>query len=1000
MDVNAFLMENNEQSLSFFLSDAFVSISRAWSCIDCYQPETLATFDQLTKEAEASETHVFAVALKQELWFTTPLAALAVGNVLYSWTQAAPNFPAFQEWIRSMWRGEDTADARLLENIIDVLRSISSLENESPPPMQRVTRLKESLTQAAQELDKAEKLEEALACAMSAINFANFLSAAEAEAASSFALSLAKRIANHAVIAVLLSQRAHFLGKLAQNDPSRRLEAFDAFEAALGYTPADPKQKEAMLTVLESWIYKEDYLGVLKPMFWVVDDSPALSDSVHRAGVATATSTIWSGPLSEWVKHIHYVQALTIETANARRALMPNDELSIRAKWNTWSIEHTKLRRAIPHGSSIKREQYLHDILLELSHEVTHVFSMFGFIGITLTAMRWAVAEMELDVWGRIVYQGQEEFGDAFRVTPAPLKDADLLSVGFAERGVELERKIQLLENTWAPWFEGLAIFGELTADPELDNELQSPVGSVVNNLWDRSLAAQATKHNISIEEEHKRDRAESDALIAAAIRNRGEFRLRTYLKLSRQKYLAGYLAVRSVVAQWRKTLGKPLRGDQAFRILLHMTRFGDYAAIPDLSLSLNDFEKEVVSRHVEWIQSMATVSRKDLEEMLDNERKPREARKSARWTKGSLETMAKGERDQLEWDFITGLEQQCLFALVGDRAPAPTDRVPEADEVLESVMTAVAQGLAGKKHQARLLSADFAPGVFSRLVVLPLAQTVSTFWLCQEDRVLVCLICSLEQDAETGTPGYDLLMCPLDENDFLALQAKVQLGGARRLTCTRVIDLMNEYDNRNVGSNFIVFQYEDWVYIQPRGILFGSTQVSESLRDAIIERLSPDTLLLDQEALTGDNHPCVRRTLSWLEANDWTQTQTGENWTVDIEPWALKLSQLCTQVLSHNFADVEKTSSALLRFVFGDSELANSLHTNGLEALSHADPPRLQEVLSLLLKTAISPVDNAQYNSTNEAITSIMGGPLFGMTPTGLDFVSPAELNKGATTP
>src|SRR5829696_10087368 len=110
MTFNAFIMEDNEQSLKFFLNDAFMSISRAWSHIDWYQPETLAIFDELTKEAEASKTDVFRVALKRELWFTTPLAALAVGNVLYSWSKAVPNFPAFQEWLRSMWRGEDTAD--------------------------------------------------------------------------------------------------------------------------------------------------------------------------------------------------------------------------------------------------------------------------------------------------------------------------------------------------------------------------------------------------------------------------------------------------------------------------------------------------------------------------------------------------------------------------------------------------------------------------------------------------------------------------------------------------------------------------------------------------------------------------------------------------------------------------------------------------------------------------------------------------------------------------
>lgn len=989
MNVNAILMKDDDKSMEFFLRDALLSIGRAWACIDSTQPETLALFDELTTEAVARGTNIFEVALERDLLLTTPLAALCVGNALYSWKQAGENFALFRQWLLSMWQNDDTAAARLLDQIIDVLTAIAILERESPPSQSHLTQIKQSLTQAAEELEEAEKFEEALACAMSAINFARLLSETEAEAGCRFALELAKQSRNQAAIAMLLSQRAIFLARIVKNDPARKLDAFDAFEAALGHTPSDQAQKESMLKLLKFWIHEEDYLQVLKPMLWLVGDDKSLSDSVHQPGVAAAVNTIWKGSLPEWVKHIHYVQGLAIATANARSALTPEGEASIRTLWNTWSIQHNRLRRAIPHGSSIKREEFLHDILLEISHEVTHVFSMFGFVGITLTAMRWALVEMELDVWGRIFYRAGAEFPDPFRITIAPLEDADLLSLGWAEREVELERKIQLVENTWAPWFEGLAVFGELTADPELDKEWQSPVASVVNNLWDRSLASQAEEQKISLAEMHERDRAEADALIAAAIRSRGEFRLRTYVTRAREKYLAGYLAVRSVVAQWRKTLDKPLRGDQAFRILLHMTRFGDYAAIPDLSLSVDDFEKQIVARHIAWVRSMAAVSREDLERMIENDQSPRERRKAARWIDGKLKVSEQEEEDEFSWDFITKLAAQCLSSLIGDRAPA--ERVPGADELCRTVMAAVANGLTGKKQGARLLSPEIAPAVFSRLVVLPLATSVSTFWLCEEDRTLVCLIRSLEQDKETRSPGYDLLICPLEEEEFLALLAKVQLGGPRRMTATRVIDLMDGYEDRYVGANFIVFQYEDWVYIQPRGILFGLQKVNESLRDGIVERLSPDTLIRDQEELTAENHPCVQRTVSWLERNDWTETDTGNDFTVDIDPWAQRVLRVGKQVLSDNLADVENTSRSLLQFVFGDSELAQTIQTQGFDALSKADPPRLQEFINLLLKTATTPVDNTQYASLNEALTSIMG-PLFAETSTGLDFVHPNE--------
>jgi hypothetical protein len=938
------------------------------------------------KEAEERSVSFFAVAAERNTFLTTPVAALCVGNALFNWKVAAPNFSSFQESVGLLWKVDDAPDSILLDNVLEVLDTLATLEEERS--QQNLGKVTEHLKLTASELATRDKHEEAMACAMSAVNFAGKVSAAEGEKTCAFALSLAKRGENEAAFSMLLPQRAHLLAKIAQDDPSRRLEAFDAFEAALGHTPANQTHKELMLRLMEGWINQEDYLHVLKPMLLLVSGSERLTEPAMREGIAASVNPIWKGTLPEWINHIDYVRALAIETANARAALMPKTDPSIRTVWNTWSIEHTRLRRAIPHGTSIRREQFLHEILLEISHEVTHVFSMFGFVGITLTAMRWALLEAELDIWGRIYYRQGKKFQEGFRVTVAPLKDADLLSLGFAERALELERKIQLLENTWAPWFEGVAVFGELTADPELDKEWQSPVAAAINNLWDRSIASKAENENISIAEMHARDQAETDALFAAAIRDAGKFRLSTYLTRDRRKYLAGYMTVRSVVAQWRKTLDTPLRGDQAFRVLLHMTRFGDFAAIPDLGLPVEDFEKEVIARHIEWVRSMASVSRGNLQKMLEQDQTPRDARKPVRWVKGSLEVSEVMEED---WEIVTRLADQCLSSLVGERARV--ERVPEADEICQTVMKAVAEGLTGKKYETRLLKPDVAQHIFPRLVVLPLAQTASSFWLCEKDHTLVCLICSRERDTDSGTPSYDLLTYPLEEEEFLSLRSRVQKGGPRRMIATRVIDLL-DYEDRFVGANFIVFQYEDWLFIQPRGVLFGLQTVSESLRSTIIDRLSPNPMIQDQEALTSENHPCVQRTISWIEQNDWTEVDSEQGWSVDIDAWAQRVHKLGKQVLSNNFPDVERTSQALLQFIFGDSELAKTIETEGFEALSNVDPPILQDFIKALLATATNPVTNGGFESNNQAITAALG-PLFELTSNGWDVISPKALER-----
>jgi hypothetical protein len=212
-------------------------------------------------------------------------------------------------------------------------------------------------------------------------------------------------------------------------------------------------------------------------------------------------------------------------------------------------------------------------------------------------------------------------------------------------------------------------------------------------------------------------------------------------------------------------------------------------------------------------------------------------------------------------------------------------------------------------------------------------------------------------------------------------------------MIATRVIDLL-DYEDRFVGANFIVFQYEDWLFIQPRGVLFGLQTVSESLRSTIIDRLSPNPMIQDQEALTSENHPCVQRTISWIEQNDWTEVDSEQGWSVDIDAWAQRVHKLGKQVLSNNFPDVERTSQALLQFIFGDSELAKTIETEGFEALSNVDPPILQDFIKALLATATNPVTNGGFESNNQAITAALG-PLFELTSNGWDVISPKALER-----
>src|SRR5581483_7526038 len=192
------------------------------------------------------------------------------------------------------------------------------------------------------------------------------------------------------------------------------------------------------------------------------------------------------------------------------------------------------------------------------------------------------------------------------------------------------------------------------------------------------------------------------DALYAEAIASRSAHRLRTYLVRNPRKYLAGYLAVRSLVAAWRSTLGEPLSGNQAFRILLHMTRFSDFEAIPDLGLPLKEFQQAAITKHLEWVQTMTAASAEDLRKILGPYESGSKDKLAFRWVKGKLEEAAHdAATDERGRHKLEALLEQCLSSLVGTRAPL--DRVKGASQTCYAVLAAAAKSLTPKHRQPQV---------------------------------------------------------------------------------------------------------------------------------------------------------------------------------------------------------------------------------------------------------------------------------------------------------
>src|SRR5262249_53885527 len=131
----------------------------------------------------------------------------------------------------------------------------------------------------------------------------------------------------------------------------------------------------------------------------------------------------------------------------------------------------------------------------------------------------------------------------------AQLSDGDAGALFRAEQNVELALKAKILQDVWTPWFEGLAMFGEMAADPTHHDERHSPVTEALRNLIDF--------HGQPHEGERVSDAflkyiSEFEARCSQAISRLGPARLRAYADVTDVPYLAGYIAVRAVVAAWR----------------------------------------------------------------------------------------------------------------------------------------------------------------------------------------------------------------------------------------------------------------------------------------------------------------------------------------------------------------------------------------------------------------------------------------------------------------
>jgi len=641
----------------------------------------------------------------------------------------------------------------------------------------------------------------------------------------------------------------------------------------------------------------------------------------------------------------------------------------LETSWTTQMFEHPSYRRTVAHGRTLYREGKLDGILLELAHEITHVISQNSMVGAAIGSLRAVSLVLESTLWAHV---DEAQHGQAEESPIAPLDDHNVLALAQAEQVLEVARKMQVLRQVWTPWFEGLAVFCELAVDPS-EGDRASLVGHVLANMVDYRADGELTVDAAFEVLMEQRQRLE--AMYADVLDKAGRARLRTYLDPAWSKYGAGYLAVRQVVAAWRKTMGRPVSGTEIAMVLLHLTRHGSLPAIPDLGLVTDEFEPAAIDRMAQWVAGLVDISAADLEFAVSTN-------EEFRWN-GVPPAVARGEEQEVAyaeakaaWDRLV---DQAWNSLRGERATA--DRVPVRTEFTRRLMESVADALTLSKKKP-----DMTNAVLNRLVrrglLLPLGQMNAPFWVNVPTRALIYVVRTTESDVDHGGPGYDLASLVLPEDSFADLREQMRLHPDRRMTITRLADLGSEIlgTGRSPGQNILAFHLGEWLHAERRGG-FVSMSVDHDLLDDIRARLLDDGSG-NYEAAVADGVLGAERTIAWIdEATGWHVD--GD--VVPVAEWDTRVRSLALAVRDHvNDPALEaRAAGAMLGALPGLSRSrVDELLADGLRSMVESGSD-FGELVEVLFRSGLRPVVSQWLDALppDESVLSLLES-----TPAGWD--------------
>ncbi|KQP45019.1 hypothetical protein [Pseudorhodoferax sp. Leaf274] len=826
----------------------------------------------------------------------------------------------------------------------------------------------------------------------------------ERVAGQGMALALAaKRPHQVAVCAMALAKAVQ---EIADADAGQRLRAFKLTEIAIERLQQCPQPwRSEVARTLVDHVRMRDWLHVLAvPLLLLVDAEHQPPGLAQHIGLAEWQPRVATGRLQDHAAQLAEqvgLQRWELEIDQALHALESPPVLAAASVDPiTWTLEHPAHRRAVPHSRSFLRERDFDRHLVELAHEITHVLSYLGHLGGALTCLRLANHDNEGTLWSLAVQPGtpREELLRRVGQGPAPLPAGDAGQLMRAEIGVELAAKARALQDVWTPWLEGLAVFGETAADPAADPSRIHRVAEALRGMVDFMAQGDGTAAQVRAQvDAHVR---EFEQRCAQAIGRRSPMRLDQVLRHDGRPYFAGYVAVRSVLASWRRTLGTPLHGAQAFDLLLHATRFSTSPAIPDLALPSETFERAARHAMADWVRGLADVGA-DVLALFLAPSSPDEGGSTLVWEGFALRAPAPGDapvgEKQAAW-----IRDRMTQALASWNTPEDAQTRAAWGGSCAALADSYAMAMAAYRRSAPAVAMQqrLETLVDERITMgglLPIGRTDASFHLVVDpdaaEAALTLQLRTTDAHVETGRPSSNLLWQPIPVDDAQAVAQRHADTAEPRMQVTRVIDLMGLVVPGQ-PTHLLAMRYGDWFAVrgttpQADAALQADAGRAAHLRAMLRMRLHPTPAerMVGEQFFAEDG--ALQRTLHWLgEPVPW-HTEADP---VDMAPWVARVADRTRRTLDTGMrrARVAAASHAMLAALLpGAAALARGLVDEGFAQFTAGVPHLRSDTIDLLLATARAPLAGTAADALAAALQA-HGVHLFQPTPAGWD-VCPA---------